>query len=123
VVPGSMGQKDIETFDEFLTRQENSSKWINISSKRVPATLYFLIDTETKRLLGWIHIRHHLNEELQLISWHIWYGIRPSERKKWYATLALSLALPKARELGLKEVMLTCSKTNIWSAKTIQNNW
>jgi hypothetical protein len=26
VVPGSMGQKDIETFDEFLTRQENSSK-------------------------------------------------------------------------------------------------
>lgn len=50
------------------------------------------------------------------------YSIRPSERKKGYATLMLSLGLERCRELSLNKVLITCDKSNIASAKVIQNN-
>lgn len=56
------------------------------------------------------------------IGGHIGYGIRPSERRKGYATVLLNLALIKARELGIQRALVTCDRDNIGSAKTIMNN-
>jgi predicted acetyltransferase len=53
---------------------------------------------------------------------HIGYGIRPSERKKGYASLMLSLALPIAKKVGLEKVLITCDKSNLGSARTIISN-
>jgi len=86
----------------------------------VKASLYFLMDGE--RILGAIDIRHSLNEYLLGVGGHIGYGVRPSERRKGYATLMLSLALPLAKELGLKKILITCNKGNRASEKTIRNN-
>jgi len=63
-----------------------------------------------------------LNEQLLVVGGHIGYGIRPSERRKGNATKILSLALDKARELGIERALLTCDKDNIGSAQTIINN-
>lgn len=120
VMPGTMRLNDWENFKDFLIRQYNSKIGINVP---VPGTLYFIVHKNTERILWWIQIRHFLNGSLRVFWWHISYWIRPSERGKWYATLALNLAIPIARELGIKDIMLTCDKNNIWSAKTIQNNW
>lgn len=87
----------------------------------VPASLYFLID-QNKKIYGALHIRHELNDYLLNYGGHIGYGIRPSERKKGYATKMLSLSLPIVKELGIKRVLITCNKENIASAKTIINN-
>lgn len=87
----------------------------------VPSTLYFLVD-ENHRIYGAIHIRHELNDFLLSYGGHIGYGIRPSERKKGYASKMLSMALPKVKELGIKRALITCDKENIGSAKTILNN-
>jgi predicted acetyltransferase len=87
----------------------------------VPSTLYFLVD-ENDRIYGAVHIRHELNDFLLSYGGHIGYGIRPSERKKGYASKMLSMALPKAKELGIKRALVTCDKENIGSAKTILNN-
>lgn len=87
----------------------------------VPSTLYFLVD-ENNRIYGAIHIRHELNDYLINFGGHIGYGIRPSERKRGYASKMLSLALPMAKGLGIKKALVTCDKTNIASAKTIINN-
>ena len=87
----------------------------------VPSTLYFLLG-DNKKIYGAIHIRHELNEYLLSYGGHIGYGIRPSERKKGYATLMLSLSLPIAKELGIKKALITCDKENTSSAKTIKNN-
>jgi predicted acetyltransferase len=54
---------------------------------------------------------------------NIGYGIRPSERKKWYTTIWLKLVLEKCKELWIDKVMLTCNKENIWSSKAIIKNW
>lgn len=86
----------------------------------VNSSLYFLLNGD--RILGAIDIRHSLNEYLIGVGGHIGYGVRPSERRKGYATLMLSLALPMAKELGLKKMLITCNKGNIASEKTIRNN-
>lgn len=68
------------------------------------------------------------NEYLNMIlEWKeyggdIGYGIRPSERRKGYASNMLSLALKKCKSIGLSKVLITCSKDNFGSAKTIINN-
>lgn len=48
--------------------------------------------------------------------------MRPSERKKGYATKMLSLSLSLVKQLGIKKALVTCDKINIASAKTILNN-
>ena len=87
----------------------------------VPAHTYLLTD-ENKRILGAINVRHYLNDYLFNVGGHIGYGIRPSERKKGYASLMLSMALPIAKELGINKILITCDKSNLGSAKTIISN-
>ena len=87
----------------------------------VPATLYFLVD-ENHRIYGAIHIRHELNESLLFCGGHIGYGVRPSERRKGYATLMLQLVFPIVKSLGINQALITCNKTNLASASTIVKN-
>lgn len=87
----------------------------------VPATLYFLVD-ETERIYGALHFRQELNEYLLKTGGHIGYGIRPSERKKGYASEMLSSALQIGKQHNFEKVLITCNKDNIASAKTIVKN-
>jgi len=105
-------------FDEWLSSERQLEKHAPIGF--VKASLYFLMDGD--RILGAIDIRHTLNEYLIGVGGHIGYGVRPSERRKGYATLMLSLALPIAKELGLKRILITCNKGNEASEKTILKN-
>ena len=122
IIPWALGLKEWENYDDFLIRTKNNAEGINIKPWRVPSTLYFLIDDEGK-IVGAEHIRHELNDALRFTSGHVWYGIRPSERKKWYVTIWLKLALEKCKELWLDKVLLTCDTDNIGSSKTIIKNW
>jgi predicted acetyltransferase len=54
---------------------------------------------------------------------HIWYGIAPNQRKKWYATKMLELWLIECSKIGLEKVLVCCDTNNIASAKTIEKNW
>lgn len=118
-----LGMKgNADTFEEFLVQSNNNSKGIKLPQGFVPADIYFLVDEGSKYLIGAIDIRHSLNEYLLQYGGNIGYGIRPSERKKGYATKMLALALEKAKEIGLEKVLITCFKDNIGSAHTIINN-
>ena len=90
--------------------------------KHVPGTTLFLLDEERNRLLGAVNIRHYLNEELLMHGGHIGDGIRPSERRKGYATKMIALALQECKKLGIDRVLMTCDKNNIGSRKSIINN-
>ena len=81
---------------------------------------YILMDNT--KVIGMLNIRYTLDEEKVQIYGHIGYGIRPTERKKGYATYLLKEALTKCKNKGLKEVILGCFEDNIASNKTILKN-
>ena len=73
-------------------------------------------------MVGAVGIRHYLNESLLQSGGHIGDGVRPSERRKGYATEIIRLALLECQKLGIDKVLMTCDKDNIGSAKSIINN-
>ena len=109
-------------YTEYLKIVENNSKGIYLPTHIVPSSIYFLVEEGSKRILGAIDIRHELNAYLHTYGGNIGYGIRPSERKKGYATQMLNLALEQCKILGMQKVLITCFKDNVGSAKTILNN-
>ena len=72
-------------------------------------------------IIGIIDLRHTLNDFLKDFG-NSGYSVRPSQRKKGYATQMLKLILEVAREAGLTELHLSVEKDNIPSIKTIVKN-
>ena len=89
---------------------------------KVPDSVFFLLDEERSILLGAVNIRHYLNDYLLKYGGHIGDGIRPSERRKGYATKMIELALIECKKLGIDKVLMVCDKSNIASAKSIIKN-
>lgn len=111
---------DCSDFDTFLGEIQHQKEG-HLNETFANNTTFWLINKDRK-VLGAVNIRHYLTPSLLEIGGHIGYGIRPSERRKGYATKILSLALIKAKEMGIDRALLTCDKDNIGSAKTMINN-
>lgn len=121
-IPGIGGLDRIKDFDTWLQKIQNDLSEETVDEDRVPATFYLTIRKSDRKIVGNLQIRHLLNEKLLNYGGHIGDAIRPSERKKGYATEQIRLALKKCKELGIDNVMMDCDKENIGSAKSIQNN-
>ncbi len=118
-VPTSPGRLFVgASFEEFLAIVK---KDITENSDGVNSHLFFLV--EDKRIFWAIQIRHSIDHpRLIEVGGHIGYGIRPSERGKWYATEMLRQWLIEAEKIGLEKVLITCHDDNMASAKVIENN-
>ena len=116
-------EKYIDKYDEWLRIIEIFEREINLKEGYVPASTYFAIREEDNIIVGMTNIRHRLTDELLMHGGHIGYCVRPTERKKGYATDILCLAIEKCNKLGIEKVLVTCDKNNIGSAKAIQNNF
>jgi len=120
IVPNA-AKRDSMSFKELVNKWEEYESERMYEKGLVPSSMYFLIDNHNK-IYGAIDIRHELNDYLLQYGGHIGYGIRPSQRRKGYASQMLTLALPIAKELGINKSLITCDKSNVGSAKTIMNN-
>lgn len=80
------------------------------------------MDLDRNIFVGAVNIRHCLNESLLFDGGHIGDGIRPSERRKGYATAMIKLALLECKKIGITKVLMVCDKDNIASAKSIIKN-
>jgi predicted acetyltransferase len=109
---------DFETMVQFLMDNEQGH---NLPEGWVPNSTFWLINQD-KRILGVVNIRHRLTQDLSNRGGHIGYGIRPSERRKGFATKLLSLSLEKAKELRIRKALVVCDVDNTGSFKTIINN-
>lgn len=107
-------------FGSFIEKDERYARGEGLPKGYVPMTTYWLVDQG--EFIGRVSIRHRLNEHLTLVGGHIGYEIRPSKRHSGFGTLILQMALPKARELGIDRVLLTCDVDNTGSRKIIEKN-
>jgi predicted acetyltransferase len=107
-------------FISYAKRLIDESEGKNLPDGYVPQSTFWLIDDG--EFIGRVSIRHTLTEHLLKEGGHIGYDIRPSRRNRGYGKKILSLALPKAKTLGIDKVLITCNETNIGSKKIIEAN-
>ena len=62
------------------------------------------------------------NDFLRTYGGHIGYSVRPSERRKGYASWMLKNVQPYCKSLGLSEILVCCLDTNEGSRRTILKN-
>ncbi|KAA0771288.1 acetyltransferase [Bacillus sp. 4048] len=115
---GSSSLQNFAALDEWFEKVSKQELGENLQGNRVPSSQF--LSFENGELIGFMNIRHRLNEELLRESGHIGYSVHPNKRRQGYATKQLKLALYEAQKLGLQKVLITCDKANIASAKTIQ---
>ncbi len=119
VINGSALLDQLE-YDEWLEYNIKNRDKSTASPNWVPATTFFAVREQDNKIVGIIDIRHNLdNKFLSEYGGHIGFSVRPTERKKGYATEMLKMALIYAKTLGLQKVMLGCFSDNIASIKTI----
>lgn len=116
--PWAIRKNDYRDFDYYLENLERKVE----QDGRVPDSVFFCLDVDLDIFVGAVNIRHYLNESLLFTGGHIGDGIRPSQRRKGYATAMIGLALEECKKLGIHRVLMTCDKDNIGSAKSILNN-
>ncbi|ACJ80345.1 GNAT family N-acetyltransferase [Bacillus paranthracis] len=115
---GSSSLQNFDSLDEWFEKVNIQEVGEKLQGNRVPSSQF--LSFEKGELIGFVNIRHRLNEELLRESGHIGYSVHPDKRRQGYATKQLKLALGEAQKLGLKKVLITCDKSNVGSAKTIQ---
>ncbi|WP_407271793.1 GNAT family N-acetyltransferase [Radiobacillus sp. PE A8.2] len=114
-------KKDPSNFPAMVQDLATASVGEGLPEGWVPDSAFWLVNHEN-RVLGAVSIRHQLTELLMNSGGHIGYGIRPSERRKGYATKLLQLALQEAKKLHIDRALVVCDAWNTGSEKTICNN-
>lgn len=110
-------------FDEWLANCARNSDPETASDDWAVATTCFAVRQSDGTIVGIIDIRHSLATDfLAQYGGHIGYSVRPSERRRGYATQMLALALERCRAIGIPEVRLGCYVSNEASIRTIKAN-
>lgn len=109
-----------ESFKEWLVLQDQWSRCENLPEGYVGQTIFWLYDDGIPVGIG--KIRHALTEHSRQIGGNIGYAISSMYRGKGYGTIILKLLLEKAREMNVKEKLLTVEKVNPASRRVIEKN-
>lgn len=108
-------------YETWLKKISDSHLGIVDNPGYVPATTFLVMDED--KLVGFVDIRHQLNDFLINVGGHIGYMVRPLERSKGYAKALLKESLKYCKEqLQLTKVLVTCDHDNIGSKRTILAN-
>ena len=105
-------------FSAFVESLKSRAEGKGLPEGYVPDSIFWLVDKG--EYIGRVSIRHVLTENLLKYGGHIGYTIRPSKRRRGYGSVILQLILPKAVELGIKKVLVTCDETNEGSRRIIE---
>lgn len=109
----------LEDYAAFVKRLDDYEHGTNLDSRFCTTTSFFVVN-ENDRLIGAASLRHYLTIEGYNTWGHIGYGVRPSERRKGYATRMLQMMLEEAKNKKIRRVLIACHTSNIGSAKVIE---
>ena len=98
----------------------NHKNNINLPSHFVPSTmLYGFIGNQ---IIGRVHLRHDLNENLRLRGGHMGYAVSDKFRAKGFGQQLAKAGCDHLKNiLNVEKVLITCAKTNLGSIRIIEN--
>ena len=112
-----LNPEDNDIIKHFMDSRDQSK----IPSYYVPSYDYFAVDDEN--LIGVIHIRIRLTDNLLRYGGHIGYGINPKYWKMGYGKKVLQLGLEVSKTLIEDDkILITCDDDNVGSYKIIESN-
>ena len=114
-ISGSVGLEQAENYEDWL-----GHKYIPHYGS-VDKAVFLAFDSVGK-LVGISDIRLGTNDFIQTFAGQIGYSVRPSQRKRGYASEILKLTLIEAAKCGFSKILITCNEPNIASAKVIEKN-
>lgn len=120
IINGSELLDKTESYEKWLISVTNNMSIDTVNPTWVVTDTFFAVD-ENDRIVGIIDLRHTLNDFLKDFG-NSGYSVRPSERRKGYATEMLKQVLDVARNVGLQEIHLSVERENTPSVKTIIKN-
>jgi len=106
-------------FEEWVKMINDNA---NIGDDEWGKSLTYLVFNDEDELVGLLNIRYDLTNEKAMEFGHIGYGVRPSQRRKGYATKMLQFALNECKKYGKEKVIVACYKENKGSANVILKN-
>lgn len=120
IINGSELLDKTDSYEEWLKSVTDNTAQETVNPDWVVTDTFFAVDEEEK-IVGIIDLRHTLNDFLKDFG-NSGYSVRPSERRKGYATEMLRQVLQVAKQAGLTEVHLSVERSNEPSVKTIVKN-
>ncbi len=118
-VHGSGGFGSFEEYAQWLAFNE-AMKTKPVNPDWVRGSTLLATRKRDGRIVGMLNLRYELNESLLQTGGHIGYSVRPSERRKGYATQMLRQALQICQSMGIDPVLVTCAEDNAASAGVIK---
>lgn len=110
-------------FEQYLKqRLTEGDTSVEPAPGRVHCSYYWIVEDGQDEILGFLAIRHELNDFLFNYGGHIGYSVRPSARRRGVATKALAESLRLAPGLGIEDVLVTCVEENEASRAVIEGN-
>ncbi|MCM1046856.1 MAG: GNAT family N-acetyltransferase [Clostridiales bacterium] len=120
IINGSELLDKTDNYDEWLKAVTANTRIETVNPDWVVTDTFFAIDEDDK-IIGIIDLRHTLNDFLKNLG-NCGYSVRPSERRKGYATEMLRQIIKVAINSGMSELHLSVERDNEPSVKTIKYN-
>ena len=120
VINGSEMLDNMDSYDNWLNSVLNNANPDKVNPDWVLTDTFFAVD-DAGKIIGIVDFRHELKGFLVDFG-HVGYSVRPTERRKGYATEILSKIKQIAKEAGLSALQLSVERKNEPSVKTILKN-
>jgi predicted acetyltransferase len=98
-------------------------EWIEFAlhpAHKVPTHHFRMVHSRSREELGTINLRVSSSPHVELYAGHVGYSVKTDHRGNRYASRAVRLLIPIAREVGLNPLWITCDPENAASRRTCE---